>query len=228
MKLKLAASALILALAACSPQTAPAATETAATVPVALTVPAGDYTVDPTHARIVFELHHMGLGNFPLLFNTYDATVKFDPANVENSSVTATIDPTHLVAAYAGDYTATHGDRFKSWEDDLTNSTNFLNAKQFPQISFASTGVTVTGSDTADVAGELTLLGVTQPVTLHATFTGQTESHPFAKVPAIGFSATGSFKRSAFGMTYLVDNGMVSDEVTFEIDGDFLAQRPAQ
>jgi len=222
------ASLAILALAACSPTPAPeaaapvaAAAEVAAPTPAVIASPAGDYASDPNHSSVEFKLEHLSLSSYALKFRTYDATVSFDPANIAASKVTATIKPSDILAGYPGDYVANHpGTKFTSWEDDLANSTNFLDARQFPAITFVSTSVETSGERSAKVTGDLTLKGVTKPVTLEVTFSGETASHPFSKVPALGFSATGSFKRSDFGVDYL--KGMVGDDVAVEIEGDFI------
>lgn len=227
------ASLLLLALAACAPAAAPVAETTpaveapAAPTPIAIAVPAGDYVVDPTHASVTFKLQHLGLSHYALRFKTYDATVSFDPANIAASKVTASIKPSDLIVGYPADYVKNHpGTKFKSWEDDLANSTNFLDAAKFPAITFTSTSVEPSGERTAKVTGDLTLKGVTKPVTLDVTFSGETASHYFAKVPAVGFSATGTFKRSDFGFDYLLP-AVVGDDVQVEIEGDFI-QKVAQ
>ncbi len=222
------ASLATLALAACSPAPAPeaaapvaAAAEVAAPAPAVIASPAGDYASDPNHSSVEFKLEHLSLSSYALKFRTYDATVSFDPANIAASKVTATIKPSDILAGYPGDYVANHpGTKFTSWEDDLANSTNFLDARQFPAITFVSTSVEPSGERSAKVTGDLTLKGVTKPVTLDVTFSGETASHPFSKVPALGFSATGRFKRSDFGVDYL--KGMVGDDVAVEIEGDFI------
>ena len=76
------------------------------------------------------------------------------------------------------------------------------------------------GAKTADVSGNLTLLGVTKPVTLKAVFNGGMASHPMAKKPAIGFSASGTVKRSEFGMTNAIP--VVSDDVNLVIEAEFI------
>jgi polyisoprenoid-binding protein YceI len=157
------ASLIILALAACSPAPAPeAATPTIATAeitapaPITIAAPAGDYAVDPTHASVEFKLHHLGLSYYGLKFRTYDATVSFDPANIAASKVSATIKASDILAGYPADYVTNHpGTKFKSWEDDLANSTNFLDAKQFPTITFVSTSVEPSGERSAKVTGDL-------------------------------------------------------------------------
>ena len=232
MKLRLlGASVALLAIAACSPSTpaaAPAA-ETApaaaAPAPVAITVPAGAYAADPTHASLTFKVQHLGLGYYSMKFRSFDATVDFNPADIAASKVTATLRPSDLIVGYPADYVANHpASKFTSWEDDLANSTNFLDAGQFPAITFVSTSVAPSGERSAKVTGDLTLKGVTKPVTLDVVFTGEAAAHPFTGAPAVGFSATGSFKRSDFGLNYLVPN--IGDDVQVQIDADFV-QTPA-
>lgn len=230
MKLRLlGASVALIAIAACSPST-PVAESFAtgpvvADAPVAISVPAGAYAADPTHASLTFKVQHLGLGYYSMKFRSFDATVAFDPTDIAASKVTAALRPGDLIVGYPADYVANHpGTKFSSWEDDLANSTNFLDASQFPTITFASTSVQPSGERSAKVTGDLTLKGVTRPVTLDVVFTGEAMAHPFTGAPAIGFSATGSFKRSDFGLDYLVPN--IGDEVLVSIDADFV-QTPA-
>ena len=233
-KLLAGASLALVLLAACGP--APAATEAAPTAateaavaptPITIAAPAGEYVSDPNHASVEFKLHHLGLSFYTLKFKTFDATVTFDPANIAASKVSATIKAADILAGYPGDYVANHtGTKFSSWEDDLANSTNFLDAGKYPTITFVSTSVEPSGERSAKVTGDLTLKGVTKPVTLDVTFSGETASHPFSKVPAIGFSATGTVKRSDFGLDYLLP-AIVGDEVKIEIESDFIQKVPA-
>lgn len=225
MKIKaaiLAVSAAAL-LTACSPAAAdkaPAA-DAASTAPVELKAPAGVYVMDPTHASLQWSVPHNSISNYTARFNTFEAKLTLDPANLANSSVEATIDPLSIDANYPGDYVGTHAATgFKSWNEDIAKSKNFLNGGVFPQITFKSTQVELTGPRTAKVTGDLTFLGVTKPVTLDATFGGEIEKHPFMQVPAIGFAAEGSFKRSDFGMPV----GPVGDEVTIRFDGEFIKE----
>ena len=97
----------------------------------------------------------------------------------------------------------------------------FLNSGGFPEIGFKSTSVTVTGDGQATIVGELTLAGVTQEVTMEAVLNGSMESHPFAKAPAVGFSAAGSLDRTAFGIDFLAPQ-VVAPEVTFSIEAEFI------
>jgi len=234
-KLFASAGLALVLLAACGPTpaaetaapAAPDAAAAAAPAPITIATPAGEYASDPNHSSVEFKLHHLGLSFYTLKFKTFDATVSFDPANIGASKVSATIRAADILAGFPGDYVANHaGTKFSSWEDDLANSTNFLDAGKYPTITFVSTSVEPSGERSAKVTGDLTLKGVTKPVTLDVTFSGETASHPFSKVPAIGFSATGTVKRSDFGLDYLLP-AIVGDEVKIEIESDFIQKTPA-
>jgi polyisoprenoid-binding protein YceI len=229
LKPMLAGVSLLLLAAACSPQpiieAAPVtvAEAPAAVTPVAITVPAGEYVSDPLHSSITFKTQHLGLGYYTMRFRTFDASVAFDPKNIPASKVSAKIRPSDILVGYPGDYVKNHpGTKFKSWEDDLANSTRFLNAGEFPEISFVSTGVEASGERNAKVTGDLTIGGVTKPVTLDVRFDGETAEHAFAKVPAVGFSATGTFKRSDFNLASHLPAAAVGDEIIVSIEGDFI------
>ncbi len=141
-----------------------AVAEIAAPAAITIASPAGEYASDPNHSSVTFRLQHLGLSFYTLKFRTYDATVSFDPANIGASKVSATIKAADILAGYPSDYVANHpGTKFKTWEDDLANSTNFLDAKQFPTITFTSTSLAESGERSATVTGDLTLKGVTKP-----------------------------------------------------------------
>lgn len=226
MKIKAALIAVSAAalLAACSQPADTAGaptTDAASTAPVALKATSGVYVMDPTHASLQWSLPHNSISNYTARFNKFDAKITLDTANLANSTVEATIDPASVDANYQGDYVGTHAATgFKSWSEDIAKNKNFLNATAFPQITFKSTKVELTGARTAKVTGDLTFLGVTKPVTLNATFNGDLEKHPFVPAPAIGFSAEGKFKRTDFGMAL----GPVGDEVTIRFDAEFIKE----
>ena len=112
----------------------------------------------------------------------------------------------------------------------------WINAKAFPQMTFKSTSVTMTGPNTADVTGDLTLRGVTKPVTLAMTFNGGWKGIPQDPHARIGFSAKGALNRSDYGISTGVpapgSTMGVSDEVTIAIEVEFtgppMADKPAQ
>jgi len=203
-----AAAALSLSamtLGACSPPAADAPEAAGPITPVATEAPAGTYASDPYHTSVTFRIKHMGLSYYTARFTKADITLMLDPSNPTAASVNATIDPTSIRTDFSGDYRATHpGTTFATFDQSIAQDPNLLNAGQFKEISFQSTSVTLTGPNTADIVGDLTMRGVSKPVTLQATFNGGYASHPMmpGSSPMVGFSARGSFNRSDFGISF--------------------------
>ena len=99
--------------------------------------------------------------------------------------------------------------------------TGVFNAAAFPTATFKSTSVTRTGANTGTITGDLTLHGVTKPVTLDVTFGGATGDPFVTGASDIGFHATATVKRTDFGITGMVWEGIVSDEVKLTIEAMF-------
>jgi polyisoprenoid-binding protein YceI len=178
---------------------------------------AGDYTLELGHSRLLFKVNHLGFSTYIAPFTDFSATLAFDPEKPETMQVQATVRIASLETHYPDptyDFNAT------------ITGPDFLDAAQFPEATFTSTAVTLTGPETADVTGDLTLHGVTKPMTLQVTYNGGWGAMPLDPTGArIGFSATGSFLRSDFGVGFGVpapgtEMG-VSDEVKLEIEMEF-------
>jgi len=197
------------ALVACS-LVAPQARADEETAPL----PAGTYRLDRYHASLSFSVSHLGFSNYTGGFDAFDATLEFDPANVAASSVTAAIDVGSLRIP----------DPPEGFRAELLGD-QWLNAVEFPEMTFRSTSVTPTGPSTATVDGLLTLNGTSQPVTLAVTFNGGYTGHPMDPAARIGFSARGVLKRSAFGISFGIpapgSTMGVGDDVSFEIEAEF-------
>jgi polyisoprenoid-binding protein YceI len=177
---------------------APAAAQTS------LNVPAATYTIDPRHTQIIFSIKHMGLSTFFGRFEHVTGSLVFDPAAPEKSTLSAQIDMTSL---------RTHVDAL-----DKELASSFFHADKFPTATFVTTQSVKTGANTGTVTGNLTIAGVTKPVTLNVTFNGGRNS-PFPMQPyRIGFDASGTVRRSDFGLTHAMWSGMVSDDVTLMIE----------
>ncbi len=175
-------------------------------------VTAGTYKMDPAHASLTWKINHLGLSFYTARFTKFDATLDIDPEKPETAKLSVTVD----VKSIRTDYPFANR---KDFDKELIEDAKFFNAGKFPTITFTSTKVEPTGESTAKVTGDLTLLGVTKPVTLDVTLNGA-KIHPFAKKPAMGFSGTTTIKRSEFGMTHLV--GPVGDEVQLLIEAEFI------
>lgn len=201
----IAAAAALLSWTVASAEPAPA--------PPAATLPAGQYTLDPAHASLVFHVNHLGISNFTSRFSKFDATLDIDPAHPETAKVTATIDPASV-------------EIFGSDLASILKSDKWFNVARFPQMTFKSTKVERTGDKTARITGELTLHGITRPVVLDATFNGGYGKNSFDPGGArIGFSARGTLNRSQFGLAEGIPapgtTMGVGDAVQFQLEVEF-------
>lgn len=186
---------------------------------VDIKAPKGTYKSDPYHSSLTFKILHFGLSNYTARFTKFDATLDFDPAKLDSSSVTVNIDPASVRTDYSGDFKAGHKDSpYKSFDEEITRSDKFLNADKFSTITFKSAKVVQTGKS-LKVTGDLTFLGVTKPVTLLGSVVGSVEKHPFMGKGVVGFSAIGTVKRSDWGMTGT--QAFLGDDVTIIFEGEF-------
>lgn len=212
-----------LAAAGCSQKTPPgpdaAAPSPAVTAgeSAVVDVPAGEYKLDRSHASLTLRADHLGFSFYTARFKRFDAWLQFDPANLAASQVTVNIDPTSIETDYPDPATL---DFNAQLQDD-----KWLHTAQFPQMTFRSTAVELTGPRAMSIKGDLTIRGITRPMTLQATFNGGYAGHEFDPFARIGFSARGSLKRSEFGMGYGVpEPGSefgVGDEVEVIIETEF-------
>ena len=198
MKSIFAVLGLGIAVAACNQQamqksetSAPAGPAAPAAAAAPIDVPAGDYKLDPLHSTLIFRADHLGFSKYVGRFETFDASLRFDPKAPETSTIQVTVDPASLGIPHPPE----------GFLDDLRGP-QWLDAKKFPAITYTSTKVEVTGPRTARVTGDFTLHGVTKPLVLEATFNGGYAGHPMEPQARIGFSATGVIKRSDYGIAY--------------------------
>ena len=172
---------------------------------------ADTYAIDPTHTQVEFTYSHFGFSNITGRFDTVQGEFLFDPADPTKSSVNITI-PVESISTGVEKL------------DEHLLSADFFDAAKYPTATFTSTGVTVAGEGKLAVAGDLTIHGVTRPVVLDVTI-NKIGEHPMAKVPAAGFDATTTIKRSDFGVGAYAPN--VSDEVKIRITTEATGEKPA-
>ena len=153
----------------------------------ASSVLAESYTVDPAHTYVSFAINHLGFSTMRGKFNQQSGSLEYDPA-AKSASVTIEID--------AGSIDTGHVKR-----DEHLSSPDFLNVVENPTITFKSTKVGWSGGKMSSVTGDLTVMGVSKPVTLKVTSIVCGE-HPFNKKQVCGFDAEASIKRSDFGVNY--------------------------
>lgn len=163
------------------------------------------YTFDKAHTQILFFVNHLGFSNSQGEFHEYDGFFNFDRENPENSKIDVTIKTSSIDMDD------------KEWDDHMKNE-DFFHVEKFPTMTFKSTDIEVSGENTADITGDLTLLGVTKPVTLNVTH-NKSGRHPYSGKYVSGFSATTTLKRSDFGMTYGLPAVGDEVEIILEVEG---------
>ena len=159
------------------------------------------YEIDPEHFSVGFLVEHIGYAKVLGLFQKAGGSFAFDEATGTVSDVRITIDSASVFTGHRK-------------RDEHLRSPDFLNAAEFPQIVFKGASAKRTGERAFIVEGQLEMLGKAQPATVNLTWnkSGQYEL-PGVNAYVMGVSGRGSFKRSAFGMSYAVANGWVGDNV---------------
>ena len=169
--------------------------------------PKGAYVLDPTHTSVNWSLSHSGLSFYTARFDGITGALDFDPAAPTNSALDIRIDPKSVST----------GDSV--WDDTLATDGRYFDSDSYPEIRFTATSSVTNSANTGQVTGDLTLRGITKPVTLDVTYNGAGKSfgNPGA---TLGFSAVGTLNRSEWGMNYLTSFG-IGDEVTLRIEAEF-------
>lgn len=202
-----AVTALLTGIAAVTPAASTPVPIVAAATQAAYPAPqvrAGDYRLDRAHAKILWGVSHFGFSTYYGEFTDFDARLTLDPAQPERSRLSVTV---------ATPSVATHNDAL----DAHLKNADFFDVANHPTATFTSTGVRRTGANSADVTGDFTLLGQTRPLTLAVTFNQAGDN--MAGIYTAGFSATGTIRRSDYGMTYGVP--ALGDEIELRISGEF-------
>lgn len=200
--------AALLAIAAVPALAQDAAPSVAPGAPDPSRIVAGTYNVDPNHTQVLFTVTHLGFSKYTGQFTQPSGTLILDPKHPE----AAKVDITFPIARVLTTVTAL---------DEHLQKPEFFDAAKFPTGHFVSTKVAVSDR-VAKITGNLTLKGVTKPVTLEARFIGAGAAPMGPPKINIGFAATTTIKRSDFGISYGIP--LVSDEVALTINAAFEAQ----
>ena len=176
-----------------------------------LDVPSGTYTVDPSHASVLWKVSHLGFSTYTGMFERsgIDATVDLDAEDVAQSTLSVTLNGQGVRTLHPGE---------KDFDAEI-ESDMFLNTLETPEIIFETTSIEVTGENTANITGDLTISGQTNPLTLEATL-NKAGNHPMSGAPTIGVSATGVVDRTQYGIDSLA--GPIGTDVTVEIQAEFV------
>ncbi|PZX17728.1 polyisoprenoid-binding protein YceI [Palleronia aestuarii] len=174
-----------------------AATATTALLAGAALAEPVSYELDPGHSQIVFTVDHLGFSTNHGMYSGFDGSIEFDQEDPANSSVEVSFPVRSMITGWEP--------RFEHFMSD-----DFFAAGEDDMVTFTSTSIDVTGEDTAEITGDLTLNGVTKEVVLDTTLT-QAGQHPMEGRPWAGFDATTTLLRSDYNLGAFAP--AVSDEV---------------
>jgi polyisoprenoid-binding protein YceI len=177
--------------------------------PIAPAIAADTYALDPAHTQVIFTIDHLGFSTITGSVRGLSGTLLLDTVKPQNSTVTVSMAADSVDTGFAA-------------RDKALQGPMFFNVSTFPAMTFKSTHVTMTSAKTADIQGELNLLGVTRPLVLKTTFNRIAEDTIGTKVYKAGFTATTTIRRSDFGMKAYVP--YVGDEVHVVINFEGIRQ----
>jgi polyisoprenoid-binding protein YceI len=171
------------------------------------------FQIDNSHSEIQFSVRHMMVSKVRGVFEKWGGEIALNPANPAATTVDITIDAASINTKDAQ-------------RDGHLRSADFLNVEQFPTIHFKSTKVELTGDNTAKLHGDLTIVGVSKPVTLNVEYQGNAKS-PWGVV-SYGFSASTKINREDWGLTWnaALETGgwLVGKEIQIDIETELVEQ----
>jgi polyisoprenoid-binding protein YceI len=171
-------------------------------------VKAGDYKVEPRHTQVSFSISHFGITDFSGFFSGASGALRLDSSAASASELEVSIPVSSILTTVP-------------LLDNQLKNDQWFDVAKYPNATFTSTKVTPTGNNSATITGDLTLHGVTKPITLKARLIGS-GTNPLDKSFNVGFEAVGTIKRSDFGIKQYVP--LVGDDVALKIAGAFVLQ----
>ncbi len=171
---------------------------------------AGDYILDKAHASVIWRVAHLGLSQYTARFDKMNGKMNFTPATASASRVEFTIDATSINTGLA------------PFNKKLQGA-EFFDAEKNADIKFKSTKIELVSGNKYKMSGDMTLRGITKPMSWDVTFNGGLYNG-YVQAHAVGFSAKGVVKRSDWGMKEYI--GIVGDNVEVLVEVEFL-NRPA-
>jgi len=166
------------------------------------------WNADPMHSKLTFSTGHLGISDVAGLFKKFEASATANKADFSDAVFELSVDVNSI-------------DTEVEMRDNHLRSADFFEVEKFPKMTFKSTGITKSGKDKYKLKGNLTLHGVTKPVTMDLWYRGTIEN-PQSKAPTAGFQLTGTIKRSDFQVGPKFPAPMISDEVQIKADGEFV------
>jgi polyisoprenoid-binding protein YceI len=172
---------------------------------IASNITPGRYVLDDTHAYLSFSYSHLGLSNPQIQFADFEASLELNGNNMSESQVSISIDAASI-------------DSTLPELDEELKGAEFFDVAGYPEISFQSTAYEETSDSSGRLTGDLSVRGVTNPVTLDVTI-NSAAMNPVNRREMIGFSGTGTFNRSDFGMEAYLP--MIGDELSLALQVEF-------
>lgn len=166
------------------------------------------WTVDPYHSKLGFTVTHLGIADVPGHFNAYDVSIVSAKDDFSDAVVNLTVQTNSI-------------DTRVEPRDTHLKSADFFDAEKYQTMTFKSTAIKRLTKDTYTLEGDLTLLGVTKPVTVTMKHRGTTQNPNANGAPVAGIQIIGTIKRSDFGLGSKFPAPMLSDEVQIKADGEF-------
>ena len=201
---------LAFSLAACASETDTAAplsdVDNTEVVAAPAEIPAGTYALDATHSDVGFRVRHLGISNVDGSFSDVDGTITIPAAGIEGMEAEVTVQVNSI-------------DTRNDDRDGHLQSEDFFAAEQYPTLTFRTTSVDALGGNRFRMTGDLTIRGVTKPVTLEGEYIGTASVRGTQK---IGFEASGEITRQEWGLSWAQTNeageALVGDTVTLVLN----------
>ena len=145
------------------------------------------WVIDPMHSEVQFKVKHLVISTVTGFFKSFEGALETENEDFEDADITFSLNIDSI-------------DTNQSQRDEHLKSAEFFDAAQYPQITFKSTSFKKTDDDEYKLEGDLTIKGITKPVSLEAEYGGQTND--FYGNTKAGFEVTGKINRKEFGLTY--------------------------
>ena len=166
-----------------------------------------NWTVDNAHSKLAFTVTHLGISDVSGLFKNFDVKITSSKEDFSDAVFELSADVSSINTEV-------------EMRDNHLKSADFFDAANHPKLTFKSTAIRPAGKNQYKLTGDLSLHGVTKPVTMDLLYRGTVEN-PMSKKPTSGFQVTGTLKRSDFGIGEKFPAPMISDEVRIKADGEF-------
>ena len=168
------------------------------------------WKADPMHSKLAFSVTHLGISDIDGLFKTFDLSVSTNKADFSDAVFDLSVDVASIDTAV-------------EMRDNHLRSVDFFEVEKYAKMTFKSTSIKKNGKDKYKLSGDLTLHGITKPVTLDLWYRGTVEN-PQSKATTAGFQVTGSINRADFGVGPNFPPPMISNEVKIKADGELIKQ----